>query len=84
MAYQVLLVRRAEREFDRFSAVAQVKILKVLEGLEADPYQGNALKGPLAGYWSVRAWPFRIVYEIDRKKRVVHVVTIVHRKDAYR
>lgn len=84
MIYQVLLVRRAEREFDSFSVGVQGKILKVLELLESDPYQGKALRGPLLGCWTIRAWPFRIVYEIDRKKHCVHVVTITHRKDAYR
>ncbi len=84
MAYQVLLVRRAEREFDSLSEGVRLKVFKVLELLQADPFQGKALKGPLSGCWTIRAWPFRVVYEVDQKKRVVYIVTITHRKDAYR
>lgn len=84
MAYQVLLVRRVEREFDSLSEGVRLKVFKVLELLRSDPFQGRALKGRLLGCWSIRAWPFRVVYEVDQKKRLVHVVTITHRKDAYR
>ncbi|MFE3200830.1 type II toxin-antitoxin system RelE/ParE family toxin [Embleya sp. NPDC059237] len=45
---------------------------------------GKPLEEPLRGYYSARVHPYRILYRVDRERRVVHVHRIVHRSDAYR
>ena len=52
--------------------------------LKDDPHMGKKLKGEYAGTWAIRAWPYRIMYQILETKLLVHVVRIRHRKDAYR
>lgn len=52
--------------------------------LAENPYVGKALHGDLAGFRSIKAWPFRIVYEIVEKRLVVKVLRIRHRKEAYK
>ncbi len=45
---------------------------------------GKPLTRELAGYHAARRGAYRIVYRIDEKARVVHVVRIDHRADVYR
>jgi mRNA-degrading endonuclease RelE of RelBE toxin-antitoxin system len=44
---------------------------------------GKALTHELAGYHSARRGAYRVVYRIDDKRQVVHVVRIDHRSDVY-
>jgi len=84
MAYQVVLSRNAKRDLDKASHKTREKIVSVFDMLQDDPYVGKKLKGEYAGTWAIRAWPYRIMYQILETKLLVHVVRIRHRKDAYR
>ncbi len=59
------------------------KIKTALAKLSQDPYLGKKLKGEFAGQYSLRIWPYRIVYYISPKRDVV-ITDIGHRRDIYR
>jgi mRNA interferase RelE/StbE len=49
------------------------------------PYRvGAPLREPFAGLWRARRGEYRVKYEIDETRRLVRVVDIDHRRDAYR
>jgi mRNA-degrading endonuclease RelE of RelBE toxin-antitoxin system len=58
-------------------------IKQALRTLSADPLTGTPLIGELAGLWRIKVKRFRIVYECDRKTRMVRVFAIGHRRDIY-
>ena len=45
---------------------------------------GKQLEAPLWPKYSARRGEYRVIYEILEQQIVVHVVTIQHRRDAYR
>ena len=45
---------------------------------------GKELAAPLAGRFSARRGTYRVIYHIDDDQRVVTVVQVAHRKEAYR
>jgi mRNA interferase RelE/StbE len=45
---------------------------------------GAPLRAPFEGLWRARRGEYRVRYEIDETRRVVRVVDIDHRRDAYR
>jgi mRNA-degrading endonuclease RelE of RelBE toxin-antitoxin system len=51
--------------------------------LERNPLAGKKLIGKLEGQYSLRIWPYRIVYFINQEKDVI-ITDIRHRKDVYR
>lgn len=54
-------------------------------GLSANPRRvGKPLFGPLAGCHGARRGTYRIVYRIEEATRIVHVLDIDHRLEAYR
>ena len=59
----------------------QKKLIRKLELLISDPYVGKQLKGEFTGLYSLRAWPFRIIYQIEDKTLVVY--SISQRQGAY-
>lgn len=81
---QLALSRKALREYERISKQERVKIKKKLISLENNPLSGKKLGGKLVGYFSIKAWPYRILYEINKKKNIIEVHKISHRQDAYK
>ncbi|OGH17322.1 MAG: hypothetical protein A3C22_02000 [Candidatus Levybacteria bacterium RIFCSPHIGHO2_02_FULL_37_10] len=80
----VVLSKNATKQFNRLPKTEQSKIRKKLIILKEDPYSGKQLSGNLNGLFSFKTWPFRIIYEINKKKKRVEVSKIAHRQGAYR
>jgi addiction module RelE/StbE family toxin len=58
-------------------------VFDALEGLREDPYAGKKLQGELYGLYSLRVWPYRIIYMVEKRIITVTVVAIGQRKDVY-
>jgi mRNA interferase RelE/StbE len=84
MLYQVLLTKEAEKDLAKLPEQKRTQVFRALDGLATDPFLGKALKGELKGVYSLRVWPFRILYRIEKKKLIILVLSIPHRKNAYR
>jgi mRNA-degrading endonuclease RelE of RelBE toxin-antitoxin system len=53
--------------------------------LAVEPHRvGKPLFGPLEGCHGARRGSYRVVYRIDDTARVVQVLDVAHRRDAYR
>ncbi|MBI1812345.1 type II toxin-antitoxin system RelE/ParE family toxin [Candidatus Peregrinibacteria bacterium] len=82
--YRVVVVKRAQKEAQRLPKRDQERIAEVITSLQFDPFRGKQLYGDHEGRWSLRVWPYRIVYTIEKKIVTVTIVRIGHRKDVYR
>ena len=58
-------------------------VKQALRTLSADPFAGTPLIGELAGLWRIKVRRFRIIYEPDRKARVIRIFAIGHRREVY-
>ena len=58
-------------------------VRQALRSLSIDPFSGLPLVGELTGLWRIRIRRFRIVYEPDRKARVIRIFAIGHRRQIY-
>ncbi len=78
----IYLTSQAQKELATISPIEKQKIIKKLRQLEVNSLSGKRLSGKLRGFYSLRAWPYRIIYElIDDNVWIVH---IMHRKDVYK
>lgn len=83
--YAVELTRSAARELGRVAEPYHKAIVSALRGLENDPRPAGCKK--LSGtrnLYRIRIGPYRAVYEVTDKIKLVSVERIAHRKDAYR
>jgi mRNA interferase RelE/StbE len=77
-------VRRALRE-TLPEAVAGAAYEFITGPLLADPHRiGKRLLLPTDDRFSARRGTYRVIYRIEDKARVVTVVDVAHRRDAYR
>lgn len=80
----VVLSKDALKQYERLSKGEQTKICKKLHALEQDSHSGKKLTGELKGIYSLRAWPYRILYEINEAEKRIEVHKIAHRQGAYK
>ena len=74
----------AQKQLGQLPPSQAKKIAKKLQLLVLNPYLGKKLKGPLKEKYSLRAWPFRIIYVVEKNKHRVVVDVIEHRQGAYK
>lgn len=66
-------------------AVAAAAYAFITGPLLTDPHRiGQRLLPPMDDRFSARRGTYRVIYRIDDKARVVTVVDVAHRRDAYR
>lgn len=85
--YEVVFTSTARRavEFDLPEKVATAAFEFIMGALRADPHRvGKPLHEPLAPLYSARRGDYRVIYRIIDARLVIEVVTITHRRDAYR
>jgi mRNA-degrading endonuclease RelE of RelBE toxin-antitoxin system len=80
MTWDFLIANRAKRQLSRLSAVERDIIDAAFDEMHADPFAGDIkfLKGTSRALRRrVGAW--RIVYEVDPKKRLISVLEVERR-----
>lgn len=84
--YAVRFTPEARRNLARIPDKARPAVFEMIDGpIAENPRRvGKPLGLQLAGKWVARRGGFRIVYQIDDHASVVSIVSIAHRRDAYR
>lgn len=83
--YAVVLEPAAQRDIRKLPKTLQDRVVKASEKLETDPRTKGVKK--LTGFehqWRLRMGEYRILYEIDDEKHLVHIYRIAHRREVYR
>ena len=83
MVWEVRLEKKAQKELDKLPTQYRQKILAVLPIIADNPFFGKKLEGELAGLYSYRVWPYRVIYKIYKKVLIVVIVHISHRQGVY-
>ncbi len=76
MEFQIIIPKKVQKEIKKIGKKDQIKIIKTFLSLAKNPFLGKKLKGQYEDYFSLRVWPYRIIYAIKRKKLVVLIVNI--------
>jgi mRNA interferase RelE/StbE len=84
--YKLILSNKAVGFLDRIAKSDKKlfnQFIHALEEIKHDPFIGKSLTGNLKGYWSYRIRNYRILYEIEKKRLIVFIEKIAHRKNSY-
>jgi mRNA interferase RelE/StbE len=87
LKYSIEFAREAESDLDAVHLADRSlfkRVLNKIEFLADHPLEGKPLVGNHKGEYSLRLGHYRIVYELDSQKHIVYILTIKHRKHAYR
>jgi mRNA interferase RelE/StbE len=83
--YSVVFARSASKELRSLDAALALRILKRIESLSSNPRPPGIVK--LEGsrdLWRVRVGDWRVIYRIVDRECLVDVISVRHRREAYR
>ncbi len=81
----ITFARSARKELEALDILIVNRIFPKIEMLVEDPRPSNCRK--LQGeknLWRIRIGDYRVIYAIHEKERVIDIIGIRHRSDAYR
>jgi len=81
---QVIITPHATHQFNALPKSEQKKVKRKIITIEDNPFIGKKLSAELEGQRRVRAWPYRILYLIDKKMNTIFITSILHRQGAYK
>lgn len=83
--YRVRLSRQAQKDLDRLPDEIWQRIQTALVALRQNPrpHGSTKLRGSSDGY-RVRIGDYRALYDVDDAERLVMVLRVQHRREAYR
>jgi len=83
--WRLAVMGPARRQFDRLPISVAAAVLETLNAIAENPKRlGKRLALEHEGRCSARRGPYRIIYELLEKQRLVRVIAIGHRRDIYR
>lgn len=83
--YKIEISKTAERQFTKLGEKDQLRIARVINQLAVDPHPQGCRK--LTGYkdvFRIRVGNYRIIYSVEKKRLIIIILKIGHRKDIYR
>ena len=84
MNYAVRIKDSAAKELARIPQPTRGRLTDSIDGLGAQPYAGQPLRGGMRGLRRLRVGDYRIVYALYDAEGVALVVRVAHRSSAYR
>ncbi|MCI0403252.1 MAG: type II toxin-antitoxin system RelE/ParE family toxin [Acidobacteria bacterium] len=82
--YSLRFKSDAERELERLPKSDLKRIRERIDRLQFVPRPPGCAKLGDPSIFRVRQGDYRIIYQVDDARRVVEVLTVAHRREAYR
>ncbi len=85
--WEIILTKPAEKVYVKSSKAMLRRLDRCFEALERSPLYGNnikALTGELKGLLRYRLGDWRVIYRVSDEKRIVEVIAILPRGNAYK
>ncbi len=83
--YQVVFSRSAQKELEALPVEIISRITPKIENLAVEPRPDNCKKlKAQANNWRIRIGDYRVIYSVDDDCRIVEIIIICHRSQAYK
>ena len=85
--WEIVLTKPAKRVYDKAFRDIKQRLECCFEDLEKNPIYGNNIKpltGQLKGLIRYRVGDWRLIYRLFKERKIVEIVAILPRGDAYR
>jgi mRNA interferase RelE/StbE len=85
MSYHIAIANSAKRDMRRLDSSLQQRVAIRLQVLRNNPRPSGVKKSrDRENEWRIRVGDYRIIYEIDDDERLIVILRIKHRREAYR
>ena len=82
--FEVHVAKSIQKDLAKIPKPWQERVIKVIDLLEREPFYGEKMLGKLKNNYKIRVWPYRIIYKVNKKARVVEIVEVGHRQGVYK
>lgn len=82
--FEIRISSKAEKEVKQIKKIYQKAILSALEDLSYDPFAGKPLTKDLTERFTYRIDSYRIIYKINKKDKIVDILSAGHRAEIYK
>ena len=83
-SYSLLIKPSAAKELETVPKKDRLRIVRKIQSLARDPHPEGCEKLTGREQYRLRQGRFRVLYSISEAERIVLIVKIAHRKEAYR
>ena len=83
MEYKILYSETSRKQIRTLHPQLKPILKSKIQDLSENPFLGKFLERDLAGYLSLRAKRYRIIYKVREEERLVEIHYIGRRKDIY-
>jgi mRNA interferase RelE/StbE len=84
MSYSLHIIRRAQKELAQLPDGPYTQVRDSIRTLADNPRPHGCQKLTAREGWRVRVGNYRVIYDIDDKRKTVTVLHVGHRRDVYR
>lgn len=81
--YKLRIYPKAAKELKKLSQLHKEAIINALQDIQEDPFVGKPLTRELTGRFAYKVGVYRIIYTVNRKDKVVQIITAGHRATIY-
>ena len=81
--YRIKISKKAKSELKAIKTFYNATIIFALEEIKEAPLLGKPLTKEFSGTYSIRVGVYRIIYRINKKDRVVTIISAGHRATVY-
>ena len=81
---KIFLSTKAAKQLRKLPSRMYALLIAEIKSLNKNPFPTKSKKLVSREGWRLRVGMYRILYTVDKKKNEVIVLSIAHRKDAYR
>jgi len=81
--YKLRVASKAQGEIKKISHPHQKAIILALAEIKEEPFLGKPLVRELTGRFSFRVGMYRIIYKVNRRDKIIDVLTVGHRATVY-
>jgi mRNA interferase RelE/StbE len=81
--YKIKLTAKARNELKKLSQKNQLSIGYIIEELKDNPFSGKPLARELIRRYSYRVGVYRIIYKVNKKDKIVTIISAGHRATIY-
>lgn len=81
---KIKISKPAKKSLERIPFPWKLRIKEAVDELKGTPYIGEKMWGKLKGKRKIRIWPYRIIYVVYEKERMIKILRIAHRQGVYK
>jgi mRNA interferase RelE/StbE len=81
---KIFLSSKADKQLKKLPSKMYEVIINRIEALKENPFPSGVKKLEAREGWRTRIGDYRILYTVDLTRKEITVLSVVHRKEAYR